>query len=372
MLFSNRNFIHRPLKLTSVPKLRIVILYSRLASYMVACLRALKQLHDVELLIYQSPPDQLTPFDDVLFADLGRVVIRQDQSAPEMLNQIRAFFPQAVYMAGWMDVGYLKVARELRKDGVPVIAGCDRQWTGTIKQRIGQLIAPWYLHSAIDILWVAGERQRQLASRLGYRGAKCWSGIYCCDWESFAKIKVEITERPRAFLYVGRYIKEKGMTLLIEAYHHYRNRTNDPWPLICVGTGPEAYRLTQVDAVRDMGFIQPKQLPELMGKASALVLPSMHEPWGVVIQEAAATGLPLICSDACGATVHLLQDNYNGFLVEAGNVENLTCAMIRLSELGQEKLTEMSQRSLELSKQFTPDRWSRTFIAGIRTIKRSP
>lgn len=352
----------------SEPKLRVVILYSRLASYIVACLRALKQLHDVELLIYKSPPDQLAPYDDVLFSDLGQVVIRQNQSTPEMLDQIRAFFPQAVYMSGWMDAGYLKVARELRKDGIPVIAACDGQWAGTIKQRIGQLIAPWYLHPVIDILWVAGERSRQLASRLGYRGAKCWSGVLCCDWGSFAEIGKNIRERPRAFLYVGRYIKEKGMALLIEAYCHYRNRTNNSWPLICVGTGPEAYRFTEVYGVRDMGFVQPKELPELMGQASALVLPSVREQWGVVIQEAAAAGLPLICSDACGATVHLLQDNYNGILVETGNVENLTDAMIALSELGQQQLTAMSQHSFELSKQFTPERWSETFIEGIRMI----
>jgi len=353
----------------SEPKLRIVILYSRLASYIVACLRTLKQLHDVELLIYHYPLDPLAPYDDERFADLGRIVIRQNQSVPEMLDQITVFSPQAVFMAGWFDRGYLNVARALRKDGILVIAGCDRQWAGTIKQLIGQLIAPWYLHSAIDILWVAGERQRQLASRLGFRGANCWSGIYCCDWDSFAKKNGEkIEERPRAFLFVGRYVPEKGMNLLVDAYRQYRNRTGDPWTLICVGTGPEAWRLADVEGVRDLGFVQPGELLEVMGQASAFVLPSVHEPWGVVIQEAAAAGLPLICSNACGATVHLLQNNYNGILVETGNAQDLADAMIRFSKLGQEQLTTMGRRSFELSKQFTPERWVRTLMNGIRLL----
>jgi len=87
------------------------------------------------------------------------------------------------------------------------------------------------------------------------------------------------------------------------------------------------------------------------------------------VQEAATAGLPLICSDACGATVHLLQDRHNGFLVEVNRIEQLANAMARMTKLDDEKRRTMGRRSHELSKQFTPQRWADTLFDGILSLK---
>ena len=354
------------------PVRRVAILYSRLAAYTVACLRALRDEHDVELLFYQYPPADEAPYDPELFSGLGTVLNRNQHDEGDMLARLRAFDPDAMYIVGWMDRGYLSVARTMRDDGVPVIAGCDRQWSGTWRQRLGQLVAPWYLHSAIDVLWVPGERQRQLAWRLGYRGAQCWSGVYCCDWARFAGARQPVSEREKTFLYVGRYVDVKGLDVLVEAYQSYRNAVDAPWTLTCVGTGPESDRLAGVPGIEDRGFVQPDALPAIMGHAAAFVLPSRHEPWGVVVQEAAAAGLPLLCSDACGAAVHLLQDRYNGFLVETGNADHLTAAMAQLTALDEATRQSMGQRSHTLSKPFTPVRWAETLVRGIQQMHANP
>jgi len=78
--------------------------------------------------------------------------------------------------------------------------------------------------------------------------------------------------------------------------------------------------------------------------------------------------LPLICSDACGAAVHLLQDGYNGLLFENGNARHLSACMVRLAQLAPPALEEMGQRSHELSRQFTPRRWADTFVSGLPGI----
>ena len=350
------------------PVRRVAILYSRLAAYMVACLRALRETYDVELLIYQYPPADEAPYDRALFDELGTVLDRTQHSDEEILARVRAFDPDAMYIVGWMDRGYLNVARALRNDGVPVIAGCDRQWAGTWRQRLGQLAAPWYLHPAIDVLWVPGERQRQLARRLGYRGARCWSGIYCCDWDRFADARRPVSERTQTFLYVGRYVDVKGIDVLLEAYQAYRGAVERPWTLTCVGTGPQADRLQGLPGVEDRGFVQPDALPAIMARAGAFVLPSRHEPWGVVVQEAAAAGLPLICSEACGAAVHLLQDRYNGFLVETDQANHLATAMAQMAALDPERRQAMGARSHALSKPFTPARWAATLIEGVQQM----
>jgi glycosyltransferase involved in cell wall biosynthesis len=123
--------------------------------------------------------------------------------------------------------------------------------------------------------------------------------------------------------------------------------------------------LEEQTGIENRGFVQPDTLPSLMGEAGAFVLPSREEPWGVVVEEAAAAGLPLICSDACGSAVHLLKDRYNGFLVQSDRADHLARRLVTISMLSDEDRREMGARSHELSKQYTPARWADTLISGI-------
>jgi glycosyltransferase involved in cell wall biosynthesis len=107
--------------------------------------------------------------------------------------------------------------------------------------------------------------------------------------------------------------------------------------------------------------VQPNQLPAVFAESGCFVLPSRWEPWGVVLQEAAAAGLPIICTAVCGASVHFVQDGYNGFLVGAGNPDSLADAMHNMSNLSDSEYDDMSAASVSLSRQFTPKRWA-TYI----------
>ena len=349
---------------------RIAVLFSRLSGYMAACLRELKESHHVDLVVYRRPPAANAPFSDKQFDWISSLHDGTTATAEDILKNLNAYQPDAVFMVGWADKKYLRVARQLRKKGVPVVAGSDAQWSGSLKQYIGVWSAPWYLHSAIDVLWVAGERQRQFARRLGFTGPRCWTGYYACDWKKFAPFaKGRDWEGEGSFLYVGRYEQVKGIDVLLDAYVKYRNSTRHPWPLACIGAG-SLEGLLQVEGVENEGFIQPDALPERLSRAYTFILPSRKEPWGVVVQEAAAAGLPLICSDASGAAVHLLQDGYNGYFFENGNVSHLAGAMQRMSASEKDNLGSMSMRSYELSKQYTPDRWARTLVEGIQNLLR--
>jgi glycosyltransferase involved in cell wall biosynthesis len=289
-----------------------------------------------------------------------------------MEGLVGSFRPDAVLVSGWVDSGYNRLCRRLKAEGIPVVAGCDTQWKGSWRQHVAALAAPWHVHRFIDVLWVTGERQRQLAQALGYRGARCWDGFYCCDWERFARKTTEAPcPRERSFLFVGRYVEEKGIRDLAAAYRIYRTQVGSPWPLVCAGKGGLAPLLADVGA-DDLGFVQPDRLPALMHEASAFVLPSRFEPWGVVVQEAAASGLPLIVSEACGAGVHLVREAYNGFVTETGNAGSLASALVRMHNLGGTEREEFGRRSFELSKQYTPQRWASVFRDGLARFRADP
>lgn len=347
---------------------RIAVLHSKLSGYMVACLRALKTRYNIELLVFKWPVSNEAPFESFDIQEwIDALYTKRDQQAEDILQIVKDFRPHGLLIPGWMDRDYLKVARELKKQGVPVVAGSDTQWQGTLRQWGGKLLASRILHNAIDVLWVAGERQRIFARHLGFTGDRCWSGLYACDWERFAYVfSTRQSKSPPAFLYVGRYTQGKGLDVLLQAYRSYRASVLHPWPLICAGAGDLQHILTGQEGVINRGFVQPDRLPALLGEASVFVLPSRKEPWGVALQEAAASGLPLICSTACGASIGLLQDAYNGYLFESGDADQLARHLIHISNVPVKDRMLMGARSHELSKQFTPQRWADTLVKGLQ------
>jgi glycosyltransferase involved in cell wall biosynthesis len=337
---------------------------------MAACLEAYRAQTGTTLLMFARPAEKNAPFTDTNFSHLGEIFDRSKVSQSQMEEHLRKFQPDAILVSGWVDPVYTSICRKLKAAGVPVVSGLDNQWKGSLRQHVAALVAPWHIHRFIDVLWVTGERQRQLARALGFRGAHCWDGFYACDWERFARPSPpELPPaRPRSFLFVGRYVEEKGIQDLAAAYGIYRTEVENAWPLVCVGKGELASLLLEAGA-DDHGFVQPEHLPEFMHEASAFVLPSLFEPWGVVIQEAAACGLPLIVSEACGAGVHLVRGGYNGFLTETGNPNSLASALIRTHKLSEGERREFGCRSFELSKQYTPERWARTFRDGLAMLR---
>lgn len=345
---------------------RIAILYAGLSDYSAACQRALKALYGARLLVAHWPVSPEAPFDPAIYAHIDQRIEKKGIDAGALFREVADFGPQAVLISGWMDKDYLAVARKFRQRRVPVIAGSDKPFSGRIRQRLGRLVAPWYLHTAIDVLWVSGERQKQFAHYLGYTGNRCWVGIYACNWQRFAE--ANNAARARAFLFTGRYIERKGIRVLLDAYAQYRRAVSDPWELWVAGTGALQPQLQAAEGVRDFGFVQPEALPELMQQAGAFVLPSLVEPWGVALQEAAVSRLPLICSEACGAGVHLVQPLYNGYTFATGDAGELSGCLARIGALPTQEREAMGERSFELSRQYTPERWARTLVEGLENL----
>ncbi len=339
---------------------RVAILYSRLSGYSAACQRALKDLYGAELLVVHWPVDGEAPFSDDIYGHIDHCYDRNEYDAAGIIRLLEEFQPDVLLISGWMDRAYLKAGRVMRKKGITVIAGSDTQWSGSWRQKAAQWIAPFYLYPTINVLWVTGERQRQLAWRIGYRGDRCWDGFYTCDWPKFAGGPV--LPKEKAFLYTGRYVERKGLRSLLEAYARYRRESSDPWSLWTAGTGPLAAEVENSHGVQNYGFVQPDQLPQLMRRASAFVLPSLYEPWGVALHEATASALPVLASRACGASVHLLRDGFNGFSFEGGDSRHLAELLHRLSGLSEAEQHLYGERSYQLSQQFQPQLWADTLI----------
>ena len=155
----------------------------------------------------------------------------------------------------------------------------------------------------------------------------------------------------RTGIFVGRFVEVKGVEIILEAM---AGLAPDKQPeLLLVGDGPLKPHYEKIIQrhnlpVRLVGFQQKERLPELYAAADFFILPSLSEPWGVVVNEAMACGLPLLLSDQVGAAYDLLEERRNGFMVPAGDAAAWRKALVVIMELTDAELNRMGAASREI------------------------
>jgi glycosyltransferase involved in cell wall biosynthesis len=168
---------------------------------------------------------------------------------------------------------------------------------------------------------------------------------------------------PRFFLFVGRLVAEKGVFDLLAAYGTLAPPVRAEIGLVFVGDGAARSELQEravtisPGVVRFAGFVQREQLASYYGLAEALVFPTFTDTWGMVVNEAMACGLPLICSSAAGCVADLVENDWNGKVVRAGEIGQLMSAMEALA--GSTELRAlMGRRSRERIIRYSPEAWA--------------
>lgn len=145
----------------------------------------------------------------------------------------------------------------------------------------------------------------------------------------------------RHFTIIARMVPEKDIPTALFAYARYRDLCRDngvaPRDLVLCGDGPERSSIENIIRERDipsvtlLGFANEREVCETLATSLSLVLPSISEPWGLVVNEALAVGVPILCSNVCGAADELVQSGVNGFSFAPGEVEGLANLMLLLS-----------------------------------------
>ena len=237
------------------------------------------------------------------------------------------------------------------------------------------------VRSLFDGAVVGGKRAQKYMAFLGLSGADVATGYDAVD-NDFLLHRVEQARsagRPAAladpyFLYVGRMAPEKNLDALIQAFAEYR-KIGGAWSLVLVGEGPlgdslreEAARLGCADAIRFAGHKSAAELAVYYAHAGCFVLPSTREPWGLVVNEAMAAGLPVIVSSRCGCADDLVEDGANGFLVNPDDTSAMAGLLGRVSAMPLTTLAAMGRRSREIVCNYSPEK----FASGVRRIAGGP
>ena len=137
----------------------------------------------------------------------------------------------------------------------------------------------------------------------------------------------------KAFLFVGSLTKYKGIDILLQAFAK-EFKDNSSWCLILVGNknlkfGYEklAKKLSISSQVLFRGVVPSKYISSVYSAADVFILPSRYDGWGMVVNEAVFSQLPVIVSDAAGSSEHLVEHGLNGFVFRSGMVNDLSSYM---------------------------------------------
>jgi glycosyltransferase involved in cell wall biosynthesis len=164
----------------------------------------------------------------------------------------------------------------------------------------------------------------------------------------------------RFFLFVGRLVPEKGVFDLLQAYGTLPPTVRAEISLVFVGDGSAKEKLERQAAaispgtVHFAGFAQRDQLARYYGLAESLVFPTHTDPWGLVVNEAMACSLPVICSEAAGCAADLVADGWNGRVVPARDPAALASAMHQLAQDG-ELRQQMGEHSWQRIQMYSPE-----------------
>jgi len=172
----------------------------------------------------------------------------------------------------------------------------------------------------------------------------------------------------RFILFVGRLVPEKGIFDLLEAYGRLEDDVKSAVGLVFAGDGKDRMELEQrakrINSGRVFfpGFAQREELAAMYGLADVFVLPTHSDPWGLVVNEAMACGLPVIVTNVAGCAPDLVDEGWNGFVVPPADVDKL-CATLDTILRNDQLRQQMSLRSLERIREYSPEACAAGLVA---------
>jgi glycosyltransferase involved in cell wall biosynthesis len=277
---------------------------------------------------------------------------------------LEPFRPEVVVVPGWASRAALAAAHWAQQHSVPTVVMSEstawdearKPWKEFIKR---QIVA------SFSAVLVGGRPHADYLAQLGLPQDRIFLGYDAVDNDYFATKVAAVrsqtsTRRPPTsdlrplaspyFLASARFIEKKNLPRLLQAYARYRQLASastlhaprstlpEPWHLVLLGDGPlrpalssQLHALGLQHSVLLPGFKQYPELPTYYGPASAFIHASTTEQWGLVVNEAMASGLPVLVSNRCGCARDLVREGENGFTFDPFNVEEMAQLMHKIS-----------------------------------------
>lgn len=284
--------------------------------------------------------------EDIDSSDIRSAVFRKlDSIQPEVVIAGAIAFPSGASATAWAKKNKKKVI--IFDDAK--IEDVQRNFiVNFVKQRI---------YNGVDAMLYPAEEWAATGAFWKFPKSRLFYGVDVVDnkfWQQNIVTNLELPEH--YFLSVGRQIPKKNFMGILEAYDRYRTVRKDAYKLLLIGEGSERHAIEEYiekkklqDDIYLFPFLQQQELIPIYHNAEAFIIASKcDETWGLVINEAMASGLPVIASDRCGAARTLIRDGVNGYLFSPMDNSELTQKMSSFHDLSEQERFDMKKASLAI------------------------
>ncbi len=241
-------------------------------------------------------------------------------------------------------------------------------------ERNAQWVRTFYRSRAmrwIDAMCCNGRLSAEYSAWLGMSEDRITKGHMVADTDDLQRRVSEVTEdqirklrmqhgiEGTCLLYIGRLIPLKGLRELLAAWKRVEEQNIAKTTLVLVGNGPEEESLRSfveqhgLRQVRFVGWVDYDAIAEYYAMADCFVIPTLEDNWSLVVPEAMACGLPILCSNYNGCWPELVQSDENGWCFDPHSTDD-TSAVINKALSQREQLTDMGRRSREIVANHSP------------------
>jgi len=286
---------------------------------------------------------------------------------PSLITDITQWQPDAILVNGWNFHSHLQVMRHF-KGKIPVYFRGDSNFatappSSFLKKLVRKAWLRW-VYSHIDAAWYVGIHNKDYFLQCGVAESQLKYVPHCVDNNHFKRTpllrlealmqrrKMGIADNDLVILYAGKLVKAKGVFTLLNAFQ--QSNASPHVHLLFAGQGSDAAVLKDKAGAGNIHFLPHQSqtnMPLIYAMGDVLAMPTEHDTWGLVVNEAMAAGLPVIASTMCGVAADLVDDGVNGCIVPSGDVGVLAAKINQLvTDRGLRE--RMAAMSLEKIKHF--------------------
>jgi glycosyltransferase involved in cell wall biosynthesis len=306
---------------------------------------------------------------------------------PDLFNRLTGFQADVLMILGWQLFYYWHAAFCAKKMGIPYVVRGESNLLkrgNSVRWKLKRLSIGRLCRMAACCLAI-GSRNAALYKAYGVDGSKIKQAPYFVDNDRFGDLaahlkpkcsefrkKFGLPEKSIVFLFVGKLIPKKHPDILMQAFLSLPVEKQKQASILIVGDGVMRESLEQMTQrnsnISFAGFLNQSRIPEAYAASDVLVLPSdAGETWGLVVNEAMASGLPVIVSDHVGCAPDLVHDGKTGFIVPLGDVRSITNKMHQLIE-EQDVVINMGEAAKARVQEFSIHRAVREVIAMLESL----
>ncbi len=291
---------------------------------------------------------------------------------PNLLKKIRDMKPDILIGDGFFQWTWHAFAYRLLT-GTPLVICYERtkhterhaQWFRSLFRKCMILF--------VGAMSVNGRLCREYVKSLGMSSMKITTGHMVADTATLSnriaflktfeirelKASLNIKQTSTVFLSVCRLVKLKGLDYLLLGWKHFQTKNRKDCVLFIVGTGPEKSRLQQlcrdkqIAGIHFAGAVDYDSIHKYYAAADVFVMPSLEDNWSLVVPEAMACGLPVLCSKYNGCWPELVHDDVNGWVFDPLDLKDIVRCLDKCIS-HKTNLKKMGPESIKIVAGHTP------------------